>query len=154
MYWTGVGIAVLFWLWSLISAIATLNSRSARNLARVGLCYSWLDFGIRPMTRADRERSTLSSVVKFVTIQTVGLIFTVLSWISVAMSGYMLWRRFTSTIGAPPAVKEMRWKLQNIDMTFDQLADALYKANASLVTQTQSPEEFKAELKTAVETLR
>ena len=81
------------------------------------------------MDAENTNRSTLSKVMKFFLITGIGLPFVLLSWLRVAMLiGTFAYRRIKD-IDAPQIIRELRWKLRNIDMSFDQLTKELTNAS-------------------------
>lgn len=109
--------------------LVSINSRLERNLNKIGQRLSWITLTPKPMDAEDTNRSTLSKVMKFFLITSIGLPFILLSWLQVVMFiGTFAYKRIKDA-GAPQIVREFRWKLRNIDMSFDQLAKELMKAS-------------------------
>ncbi len=142
-YETGVLLAFLLWLWTVISAIVSINSQTERNLNRIGQRLSWLTMVPKPISPEEANRSWLRKVLKFVLLHGIGLPFVLASWLYVFyIVGLFLYRK-SKNAGAPQAVREFRWKLRNTEMTFDQLVSELMKVS------DQDPADFervKAEL--------
>ena len=65
----------------------------------------------------------------FLFIVAIGLPFVLLSWLYVALFvGTAAYNRIKDS-GAPQAVRESRWKMKNVDMSFDQIVRELMKVS-------------------------
>lgn len=126
-YGTGVAVAFLFWLLNVFLSLVAINSRLERNMNKVGQQYSWLTMTMRPMSEDDEKRSTLMKIVKFTLLQLIGLVWCLTSWLSVAMVAGQYIYRWSKDSGAPQSVKEYRWKMKNMDMSFDQILKEMMK---------------------------
>ena len=120
-YGTGVAVAFLLWLLNAIFSIVAINSRLEHNMNKIGQRYSWLTMTMRPMSEDDEKRSTLMKIVKFTLLQLFGLVWCLTSWLSVAMIVGRYIYRWSKDSGAPQNIKEYRWKMKNMDMSFDQI---------------------------------
>jgi hypothetical protein len=137
-YGTGVGLAFLLWLFYAASCVVRANSLLARNLAKVGMRISYLDLKPTPMTAADVQRSLIGRFLRASLAVLVALPFVLGSWL------YVLW--FVGAIifakskdaGAPTAVREWRWRMKNVDMSFDDAVTELLKLSA--IAPEQMPE--------------
>ncbi len=129
-YGAGVEIAFLLWLFYAGSCVVRANSLLARNLAKVGMRISFLDLKPTPMTTADVQRSPIGRFLRASLAVLVALPFVLGSWL------YVLW--FVGAIifakskdaGAPTAVREWRWRMNNVDMSFDDAVAELLKLSA------------------------
>lgn len=144
MYEDGLAFAFLLWAYSVVSSIIQINSRFERNLNQIGQCLSWVTFTPRPMSASDYTRKWPMSCLKFAVIQCIGLVLALTSWLYVALFLWSIASRIWNDRGAPPAVKELRWKLRNLDMTFDDVAEAFFKAGAK---EGVDLDQFKFELR-------
>lgn len=139
-YETGLLFAFLLWLYNVITSIIMINSRFERNMNKIGQRLSWLSMTMKPMDTDDEKRSALMSFLKFSFLQLIGLLFALTSWLSVAMTlGQIIYRKSKDS-GVPQNIKEFRWKMKNMDMTFDQVVRESFKLNEDPNT---SYEDFK-----------
>lgn len=125
-YEGGVAIAFCLWVFSSASMLVSINSRLERNLNRIGQRLSWVTLRPKPI-EADESASVIRKILKFSLIVGMSAPFLLLSWVYVAFwvgsQGY----RLIQDRGAPSAVREFRWKLRNMDLSFDQLVRELMK---------------------------
>lgn len=142
-YETGVGIAALLWLYNSIMIIVTVNSQLERNLNRIGQRLSWVALTPKEMEPDDLKKSTLSKVMKYLFIVGFGLPFILTSWLYVLLAAAAIIYRIFKDVGAPQAVREMRWRLRNQDLTFDQLVRELMKAQGQ---DLSAVDDFKAKI--------
>lgn len=140
-YWTGVGISFLLWLWGSIYLIVAVNSLFEKNLHRMGQRLSWSTLTPTPMDGDDLNRSTLWAIGRYLLIVGFNFLCIFLSWINVAFAvGIVVYRR-SKDAGAPQGIREFRWKMRNIEMTFDDIVKELMKASGDDVAnfeQTRS----------------
>ena len=118
MYEFGVLAAFVLWFYNSAMTVVNANSQLSRNLAKVGMRLSWgtaLPVPVDDSTGIGRR--TLSGLLPIA----LGLIGTLLSWISVAYSVSMFLYRQSKASEMPRSVKELRWKLRNVDLTRDQI---------------------------------
>ena len=139
-YETGLLFAFLLWLYNVITSIIMINSRFERNMNKIGQRLSWLSMTMKPMDTDDEKRSALMSFLKFSFLQLIGLLFVLTSWLSVAMTLGQIIHRKSKDSGVPQNIKEFRWKMKNMDMTFDQVVKESFKLNEDPNT---SYEDFK-----------
>lgn len=126
MYEMGMGVALLLWLYSVIMYIVNANSLMARNLRKIGkrisLTGNTVDI-IYP------ESSKMVTVLKFFMVYFVfGLPLIVFSWVYVALIGGGILYAWQKNLGEPKEIKEYRWRMKNVDMSFDEIIRALMKA--------------------------
>ncbi len=142
-YESGVWLAFLLWLWTVISAIVGLNSKMARNLNKIGQRLSWLTMTPKPISPEEANYSWIRKLMKFLLVHGIGLPFILTSWLYVTYSlGVLLYRKSKDS-GAPQVVREFRWKLRNTDMSFDQIVKELMKVSDQ---DTAEFERVKSEL--------
>lgn len=120
-YETGIGIAFLLWFASAVVLIVSINSRMNRNLEKIGQRLSWLSLTPKPMSASDQNRSPVTSILKFLLVIGLSLPFVLLSWMYVAIQASTFVYKKAKDAGAPQVIREFRWKLKNVDMTFDQV---------------------------------
>lgn len=146
-YENGVLIAFLLASYSTVMTVVALNSTLNRNLHRIGERLSWTNLQARVMTDDDVNQSFLYKAFKFALLTTVNFAFTLLSWLYVLFwIGQFLYQKQKDS-GVPQNIKEFRWKIRNVDMTFDQLVVELAKANG---IAEQDFEEYKENLITDI----
>lgn len=146
MYETGLGVALLWWLWSSINLLVSINSRTQRNLRRVGMRLSMVSLESRQMSEADWNRSWIGSTFRFLLVTGVGLALTLLSWVYVFCAAATFVYRLQKRSGRPAAVREFEWKLRNLDLSFDQIAKEMYALHSTIGLEQPEFEEFKADL--------
>lgn len=135
MYETGVFVAFLIWIYNTIMLIVNANSLLARNLSKVDMRLSWSTG--QPVPAGDRA-GVGWRVISAAMLAVVGLVGILLSWVSVAWSaGALIYKRSKSS-GMPAAVKELRWKLRNVDMSREQIEAAFETAQAAIVPTTKA----------------
>lgn len=128
MYELGIAIAFLVWLCGAINLIVSLNSKLEKNLNKIGRRQSWLTLQPTAMEPSDVNRPLWRSALKFVLIYGTALPFTLLSWLYVlAVVGPVVYRWHRDR-GAPDAVREMRWKMRNLDMSTDDVIKCMLDA--------------------------
>jgi len=132
-YETGVGAAVLCWLFYAASLLVRINSQTQRNLKKVGMRLSWVSNKADAWTGEDEKKSIWWSIGKYAVCIAIQVPFLLLSWIYAAYSvGSILWHLWKD-LGAPQSVKEYRWKMRNRDMDFVEVVREMWKLNESTV---------------------
>lgn len=128
-YESGLGIAFILWLASIVITLVWINSRFEQNLNKIGQRLSWLTLNPKAMDAEEMKRSTFRKIFKFLFIVGIGLPGLLLSWLYVAwFVGSVVYKR-TKDAGAPQAVREFRWKMKNADMSFDQIVREMMKVS-------------------------
>lgn len=120
-YETGLLLAALLWVYRSIARLVIINSRFERNLNKVGQRVSWSTLTVTPMTKGDGDQSIAWKTGKYLLITFGTLPLVVLSWLDVIWTVGVLAYRWSKDRGAPAVIREYRWKLKNVDMSFDQL---------------------------------
>lgn len=128
-YETGVLFAFLVWLWGLAAIIINANSRFEKNLNKIGQRLSWLSYMPKPMEASDQNKTFGKSLGKFLLIAAIGLPFVFLSWVQILLYIGMALYKKSKDSGVPQNVKEFRWKMRNVDMTFDEIIRETLKLN-------------------------
>jgi hypothetical protein len=130
-YFSGVGVAALMVLWGCGTMVIKINSLMNRNLKKVGLKMNWVLPGVDAWTAEEAKRSVWWSIGKFVLIFVFDMIFIVASWLYVAYYiGTILWR-WSKDRDAPQSIKEYRWKMRNVEMSFVEIVREMWKMNGS-----------------------
>lgn len=125
MYELGITVAFLIWLVGIGSIIVRKNSLLERNLNKIGRRTSLFGLGV---TDAKYPKPSIwVSIAKFALLIIVNLPFIFLSWGYVALVVLFYAYAFTKDIGAPQSFKEYRWKLRNIDMSFNEIIKEIVK---------------------------
>lgn len=128
-YENGLGIAFILWLASIVIILVSINSRFERNLNKIGQRLSWLTLTPKPMDAEEMQHLPIRKFFKFLFIVAIGLPFVLLSWLYVAFFvGTAAYNRIKDA-GAPQAIRESRWKMRNVDLSFDQIVRELMKAS-------------------------
>jgi hypothetical protein len=125
-YFIGVTLAFGISALQVCVAIARLSSTRARNLKQIGLYY-------RP-TRAAYVPDKPSSL-SFVGYLVYALLVVPLgSWLSVASAAWMVFKYLLERSKPPERVKELQYKIANIDLTKDQLIETQEEISKALGT--------------------
>lgn len=120
-YENGLALAFMLWLASTVTAVVLINSRLERNLNKIGQRLSWFALVPKSMDAEEMQHSMFRKIFKFLFIVAIALPFVLLSWLYVVLFiGSFIYRR-TKDAGAPQAVRDFRWKLRNVDMSFDEV---------------------------------
>ena len=126
-YENGLLISFFLYCYYIFNLIVTLNSLGEKNLNKVGERHSWLNLKIKLMDSSDLNRSLLNKIGKFLVVAIWQSLFIFLSWINVFIGvSYVIYGRYKDS-DAPQAVKDFRWKLKNLDMTFDEIVLEIIK---------------------------
>lgn len=126
-YESGCFVAFLMFAYGSFNVFVQINSRMEKNLNKIGMRSSWLTLSPKEMTSSTDNPTFLNKLLKFLLIAFVGLLFVFLSWLQVFLfiAGYLY--KASKDAGAPSYVKEYRWKLKNVDMSFDVIARESFK---------------------------
>lgn len=125
MYETGITVAFLLWLVGIGGTIVRKNSLLERNLNKIGRRTSLFGLGVTDAKHP--EPSAWVSIAKFALLIMVSLPFVFLSWVYVIFIVLFYAYAFMKDIGAPRSFKEYRWKLRNLDMSFDEIIREIVK---------------------------
>lgn len=128
-YENGVLIGLLCWLWYAVMIIVSTNSRLERNLNKVGMRHSWVSLSAKDMHHGDLNRPIWRKIIKYLVIVGFAFPFIFLSWIYVIFTAATVIYSLSKSVGKPQSVKELQWKLKNVDLTFDQIAKEMMKVN-------------------------
>jgi ABC-type multidrug transport system fused ATPase/permease subunit len=126
-YEVGLVFAFLLWLFGAINLLISINSTMERNLNRIGQRLSWLTLRPKPMEESDTRASLSGKIMKFLFINAFGLMFVLFSWGYVALFVGQFIYNHSKDAGAPQAVRELRWRMKNTEMTLDQIIKELMK---------------------------
>ena len=153
-YENGVLLAFLLFLYGTLNVLIKINSTMEKNLNKVGMRISWLTLNPKDMTSATDNPSFLYKFLKFVGISLFGLALVLLSWIQVfGFIGLYLYR-LNQDYGAPTYIKNYRWNLRNIDMSFDMVAKEMFvvaeKQGAFLYTSEVEKDNLFLEFKKSI----
>lgn len=128
MYEAGAFVAFLLWAYSVTMTVVRLNSRLARNLRTVGLRVRWSGAAPTRMERADYGPRPGWTTAKILFFAVSGLFSIILSWVAVAWHvGSMLYFHQLQS-GKPSAMREFEWRMRNVEMSFDQIIEAMAAA--------------------------
>jgi len=147
-YWTGLGIAFLLWLFHAARLLALLNSQLNRNLNKIGRRISYMSQASVPMDWSEAHASWWSKAGKFMLVVGLGLPFVFASWLYVAyIVSIALWGIYTNA-SAPQAIREVRWKMKHMDLSFDQLV------RESIKVTDEDPSNFEKHKQAVIESMR
>lgn len=134
-------------VFSSVMLIVQINSRMERNLNKVGQRLSWTTLRAEPLSSDDLKKSLFRKIFKYILIVGFTFVCTFLSWLYVALVVGSFLYKTSKDYGALQAVKEFRWKLRNVDLTFDQMIQEMMKLdNAGHATFEQYKEALQREL--------
>ncbi len=125
-YESGLLIAFLLFVYGTTNVFVQVNSRMERNLNKVGMRLSWLSLNAKEMTSENDNPTFTKKLLKFLGIVLFGFVMIFLSWIQVFFFIAGFFYRLNKDSGAPAYVKEYRWKLKNVDMSFDGMAREMF----------------------------
>lgn len=125
MYETGILAALVLWLYSTVSMFIRKNSMMEKNLNRIGRQISITGLGVSDMKYP--KEAAGKTFAKQALIAALGLLFVLSSWLYVVISGGMIAYALFKDLGVPQSIKEWRWKLKNLDMTFDEMIKEIVK---------------------------
>ncbi|MCU4389900.1 hypothetical protein KTH73_04055 [Acinetobacter courvalinii] len=146
-YEGGIFVAFLLWLFGFVRVILLANSKTQRNLKLIG---KRMSYNLGMIVDYDYNQESLFwKISKFLLFHIVlSLPFILLSWVYVLFVCGSFAYVFYKDIGAPQAIKEFRWKIRNLDMSFDQMIKETMKIDE------QSPDDFEKIKKEMVEYLQ
>ena len=142
-YETGVIFAFFTWIYGLTMMVVNVNSQMNKNLQKVGLRMSWLNFTPTPMEGDDQNKPLWRHALKFILIAGIGIPFIFLSWIQVVIYVGTVLYKLNKDSGAPQSVKDFRWKMRNVDMPMNQVIQELMLVEG---VEPSSFEEYKTNL--------
>lgn len=125
MYESGLTVAFFLWLIGMGSIIVRKNSLLERNLNKIGRRTSLLGLEIKDAKYP--KPSLWILIFKFTLSVIISLPFILLSWLYVAIVFLLYAYKLMKDIGVPQQFKEYRWKLKNMDMTFDEIIKEIVK---------------------------
>ena len=146
MYEIGCGVAFFIWLGSLVMLLISINSQLERNLNKVGCRLSWLSLRPKPMDNNHHQRGFLRNAGKFLFIALWGFISIWFSWLYVAINIGSFAYFHLKDAGAPQSVKEFRWRMRNIDLTFDEIVQGMALASGNRVDPAHLAQQLREEM--------
>lgn len=135
-YEGGLLIAFFLWVWEIVRIVLLANSKTQKNLKLVG---KRMSYNLGMIVDCDfKQESFAWRLTKFILINIIlPLPFILLSWVYVLYFALSYLYVFMKDMGAPQTIKEFRWKLRNVDMSFDQMIRELMKIDE------QDPNDFE-----------
>lgn len=121
-YEGGLLIGLILWIIYLFRTVILFNSRTQKNLFKVGKRVSLLG-GIKDIDY--KNESFFYKTLKFFFIAIFPIFLVLLSWLYVIPSIIYYIYVFYQDFSAPQKVKDFRWKLKNVDLTQDQIVRGL-----------------------------
>lgn len=149
MYETGLLLAVAIWFIRAIYALLQINSTLEKNINKIGKRQSWLDFTIKPLTSDYVNKSVFYKIIKYLLIW--GLIPFILiftSWLYVIYVVAVFAYKTYQNIGMPNNVKEYKWRLRNLNLSFNDLVqETVAITNNNEITFEEAREAIIEEMK-------
>jgi hypothetical protein len=142
-YETGVTIAVAIYFTLTLNTIILLNSVLEKNLNKIGYRLSRVTLSWKGLTSDFKNRSIFAKVLFWISFLTFGLLLTLLSWLYVFVFIQLLIYELNNRYGTPRNVLECRWKMRNVDMSFDQIVAEIVKSKSE---ESLSFDKFKSDL--------
>lgn len=135
-YESGLLIAFLFWVLGIIRIMLLATSKTQKNLRLIG---KRMSYNLGMVVDYDYKQESLTwKITKFILINILlPLPFILLSWLYVIFVVCSYIYVFFKDIGAPQTVKEFRWKIRNVDLSFDQMIRETMKIDE------QDPNDFE-----------
>lgn len=127
MYESRVFVALVIAFIRFIFAFLTINSIISSNYALIGMRLSYLTLSPKQLTKAFQNQNLILKILKFSTIWIIiPLILIFLSWLYVVYLLAIHLYHFSQFWGMPNDVKEFKWKIRNLELSFDQMAELTY----------------------------
>ncbi|CAN5416625.1 hypothetical protein BH10BDE1_BH10BDE1_27900 [soil metagenome] len=123
-YESGIVVAGLIKVYQIFMLAMILNSTRHRNLRRIGLRLSWMTSGLKPMTSNDYKPQAGFLLFKIFAIVAYSLLNMMFSWVFVFYFACLTAYQLSKNAGMPQNLKEMLWKLNNVDMSKAQVIEA------------------------------
>lgn len=127
-YESGLAVAFFIWLTQAILLLIAINSTFSRNLRKIGQRISWTLNRPKRIEQPELPKTAIGKAAKFLFIQAVGLAFVLLSWVYVAFFAISFIYMRIKDAGKPQSIKELQWKMRNIEMSFEQITAEMAKA--------------------------
>lgn len=146
-YEAGIVVALILYIFSIIMTIHRKYSKINRNFNKIGYRIGW-DGNTKPLYK---KSSGLMIVAKILLIL-FGFVFIFFSWLYVVLvGGYAIYQLYSS-LTAPPEVKRFRWKMKNVDMSFDEIVrELMITQNMDLANFDEFRKECLDEMKCQIE---
>lgn len=134
-YETGVTIAFMMFLASTVHTIIMLNSLLEKNLNKIGLRLSRITLTPKELDAEFKNRAFYVKVLFWFLFFAISMFGILLGWVYVLWTiGAFMYARIKDS-GAPISIREYRWKLKNVDMSFDEIIQEIAKANEKNATE-------------------
>ena len=128
-YESGVLVSFIIWFLSAIYLIIRINSTHEKNLHKIGRRLSWITLTQKELNIEYVNKPIYKKVAKFIFIQALSFISIFLSWLYVVyFFGFTLFILYKK-IDMPQSIRSCRWKLNNIDMSFDAIVKELVNSS-------------------------
>lgn len=139
-YESGVFWAFLIWIYTFAAGIIASNSIMEKNMNKIGMTRNWFTGQYRERTSADQNRSVFVSCLMYLALMFFNLITTLGSWMYVGLAVVMWLYRLSKDSGVPQNVKEYRWKMKNLDLSFDDILRLVMETTPNM---TMTFEQFR-----------
>ncbi len=120
-YENGVILGFFFFIYDIVRLIIFKNSILEKNLNKIGMRLSWTSLSPKPIEIDNTINPIFAKILKSIFLILLSAIGIFLSWINIAFRLVVLIYHFSKNAGAPQIIKEYRWKMRNLDMSFDQI---------------------------------
>lgn len=132
-YELGLLWALIIWLIETLRLFLSLNSQLNRNLRKVGCRIRWTGGQPTMMEQDEINPTKKNIIIKYSLYLLWGLISVALSWLFVIYS-FIRWIKlfYSYNFDVPEAIKIQRFKMKNIDMSFDEVLKLMYDVEVLL----------------------
>lgn len=142
MYEKGIMLALALYIYQVASIVYLKNSRLNQNLKKIGYRIGW--YG---KTKPASSKTGAVMLIIKVLVWLSGLIFILFSWFYVLLVGGWYIYQLLSSLTAPPEIKRLRWKMRNLDMSFDEiLREQMIAQNMDLAYFDEYKQNYIAEM--------
>jgi hypothetical protein len=127
-YEIGVGLCLVHWLFQSVWLIILLNSRLEKNLNKVSQRLSWSNHNSKLIESRDEiHPKRIKMTIKYLFIIMFNFCFIFLSWITLFYIFLMMAFNKFKRDGEPEVVKNLRWKLRNLDLSYEQILEGFHQ---------------------------
>lgn len=148
IYEVGVYISLINWVFQSIWLIIVINSKLEKNLNKVNQRLSWLTYLPKPIESRDEIHPPLyKKILKYLAICSIGLIAVFLSWLNLFyLFVNYIFNRYKRD-GEPEVLKNFRWKIRNLDMSYEQILQELHKVEFNDISYKEFKKNYEDRVK-------
>ena len=129
IYLFGLFVALLLCFWNIVNSYAAATPQVKSNLEKVGKRLNRLTLEPIDILYGERLPSKASDSFDFLLWWAVApLLLTITSWVYVVITLPKIVYKMINDFTAPKEVKELRWRLRNTDLEFDETIKLFMKA--------------------------